>query len=205
MYPYSTNLVPELQYYFSKFIIESSINRNSISYPTEIEEYVLGVNKSFIRLLFDDFYPYEEYKHLYKCLDLISCPDSLRTRLSIFANSAKYYVCDVSDSTSSESIDFFNLIHDDHTMLNKLLHYRMDSTSVIIYDIVITDLHSNLSKLIYIYLDLKINNNYSLYDNTTIFSDPHSPLESAYECYVADEIFKVISMKESIERQHLAI
>ena len=345
MFPYSTNLIPELQYYFSKFIIESSVNKNLILYPTTIEEYLLGENKSFIRMLFDDYYDHNTYRYLYRKLDYMAWPESLRPRLSIFQNSLSYYACDFgitppdsgtgnnsgtdncgccncdcdlennhytgsctqynpdliscpfqgicrrtisnmtgcpnlsefgtcpeyehnlqnhcpvydpryimecndsgrcpdsircpnsgmicnfytsgwinphscfirstslvqtcdngscypTDSTSVFTLNFFDLKFDDFRLLNELLIYRTDSTAASIADIVYSDLTTNLSKLIYIYLDLKLNENYFLYDDLTLISSSDNPLESTYECYVADEIFKFISNKEVIQRQH---
>ena len=347
MLQFSTKLILELQYYFRKMIIGSSLNQNNIPYPAQIEEYTLKENKSFIRMLFDDNYPWSTYRYLYRRVELISLPDFIRTRLAIFPHSGAAYVCDFDiipdydlnsncptnlegschcnhphnpysghctaynpeliecpfqgtcrecdsnntgcptfiecstchvcppdncptydpryimecadsgrcpdsircpnsgmicayylsgcinpdscfvrdsglvqtydngnccpcDSTADFNYNFFCLKTDDFTMLNKLLQYRQDSSSTTIVDIVYSDLETCLSRLIYIYLDLKLNENYSLYDNLELISGPECCEECGccnlcllypYETYVGEEIFKFISGREAIPHQ----
>ena len=60
-------------------------------------------------------------------------------------------------------------------------------------DVEYTDLTTVLSKLIYIYLDFKINDNYSLFDNITPISSSNEVLESFYESFLVELIFNHIS------------
>jgi len=57
------------------------------------------------------------------------------------------------------------------------------------YDI----LSTNLSKLIFTYLDFKINQRYSRYNDRTLIASDSSVIELCYETYVLDEIFSFIS------------
>ena len=196
----STNLVPELQYWFNYFIINSEINKNQISIPTTLDEVYLP-QKSFIELLFNDSYNDNEYSYYYEeDTNKYSWPYIIKTRMGIYPSSAKYYTL-----SNSITTNLFSLQEHDITLLDSLLAYRLDSTSVsIITDTTSVELisnvlyanynnlNTNLSKLIFLYLDLKINENYSNYNNENLVSEG-SLLESIYETYVLDEMFKLVS------------
>jgi len=70
----------------------------------------------------------------------------------------------------------------------------IDTTAGIVLKVRYDILGTKLSKLIYLYLDLKIYNNYSHYDNNLIVSSGRL-LESCYEVYVLDQIYKIISVR----------
>ena len=63
------------------------------------------------------------------------------------------------------------------------------SLSCVIY----TNLTTNLSKLIYIYLKFKLTNDYTLFDNTIPLSDDNNVLENFYESFIVDTIFTYLS------------
>jgi len=188
----STNLVPELQYYFNNFVKNSALNKNLTSFPSSLNILYLDENKSFIRLLFDENYSHTTYRYLYRLGNESEIPTPINIRLKLYPSSGRYYLCD-NDSTAICNINLFSLENDDLNMLDKLLDYRMDSTSCDISYITYINLNTNLSKLIFLYLDLKINNNYSNYDNENLVSETTRPLEVLYENIVVEEIYKYIS------------
>ena len=118
---------------------------------------------------------------------------------------SRYLVIDESEGTN-----VFNLQQDDLTLLDALLQFRTDSTSVTIIDSAITLLDSTtnilyatygnlstyLSKLIFLYLDLEINSNFSNYDNTSLVSNG-DPLTTLYEFYLIDKYFEFMTLRES--------
>lgn len=196
----STIVIPELEYWFYNFLLTTYLNVHQISYPATFQNDIyLGQKNSFIRLLFDDNWPTDlsNYNYLYRYVDEKGLwPSVIRDRLCIY-RSAKYYEIDDTQSDSSEN--FFNLKEDDLLMLDKLVDFRteildstasMDSTSSI--EIYYTDLTTNLSKLIHVFLDLKLNGNYSNFDFENIMSGD-SLLEACYEIYVLEHIFRYIS------------
>jgi hypothetical protein len=193
----STNLVPDIQYWFEKFVKNSIMNKNLSPFPSTISSTYLLENKSFIRLLFDDAWPntITDYSYMFEQLtNTLSIPNDFRTRLMVYPITGKYY--QISDSTSVVLYNIFNLQPDDFTLLDKLLEYRLDSTSVItISDITYDDLTTVLSQLIYLYLDLKINENYTNFDNVTPLSGSTTLLDNCYEMYVCEELFNFISSK----------
>ena len=200
----STMLVLELQYWFNYFVINSEINKNQVPIPTTLDEVYLP-QKSFIELLFNDSYNDSEYYYYYtEETNKYSWPYVVKTRLNLYPASAKYYT--LSDSATT---NLFNLQQHDIILLNALLAYRLDSTAVsIITDTTAvgfvsnilyanySNLNTNLSKLIFLYLDLKINENYSNYNNENLVSEGNL-LESVYETYVLDEMFKLVSNRST--------
>lgn len=193
----STKLVPEIQYYFSQFIKGSTLNENLTLFPEEMNILYLYDNKSFIRLLFDETFSNNEYKYLYRKTLRTEWPESVSIRLSLFPSSGEYYLC---DSTSCD-INLFNLEEDDFTMLNILLTYRLTPLFANIQNISYNDLSTNLSKLIYIYLDLKLNNSIIHYDDLNLISNSNSVLEIIYENYIIEEVFKYLQSKQIIQPQ----
>lgn len=192
----STILVPELQYYSNNLLMTDTLNKYSVLSPVTISTSYFNQG-SFIQLLFDDNWPLSLKTYNYKFKEITqksSWPNIVLNRLSIYPVSSKYYMC---DSTTNADINLFNLEEDDLSMINKLIEYRLDMTSVTIIDINFCDLNTNLSKLIYIYLDFKLN--YSIYnfDNTTLISDIQSVLENFYELYIIKTMFESIADKGS--------
>ena len=163
----STALVPEFQYYLYNFVINSIVNRYEIPAPVPVDETFL-TGGTVVELLCNETFSYDSYTYLYKNEDRRQCwPTITRQRLMIYPSS-KYYIPD------SAGDNIFDLKAHDFILLDALLQYRHDSTSLTIIDStsvnLITDstagtailyanfesLNTPLSQLIYLYLDLKI-------------------------------------------------
>jgi hypothetical protein len=205
----STNLVPELQSWFYRFVMTSYLNKSETPVPTTIDAVYLP-QKSFIELLFNKNYQHHEYKYLYASdTNKYGWPYVVRNRLMVYPASARYY------TLNDHGTNFFNLQHDDFVLLDSLLVYRTDTTSTIhltIHDLTIlhplayfdstsnilyanfNDLNTNLSKLIFLYLDLKLYNHYLNYDTTTLISE--TLLESLFEAYVIEEMYDYMTNTE---------
>lgn len=200
----SAVLVPELQHYFYEFVVSSAVNKYRVPAPVDIAT-VYMPQRSFIELLFNENYSYDSYEYRYTEADsLLTIPTVALNRISLYPGAGKYLELDAAGSNS------FSLQQHDFEMLNALLGYRQDSTGVTIVDatsivsydstsMVLTAdydyLNTNLSKLIYLYLDLKIRENTSRYDNSTLIADSSELLETCYETLVLDEFFKFISSR----------
>jgi hypothetical protein len=199
----SNNLVLELQYYFNKILLVSNLNLTSIPKPIKFPDSYMLDSNSFIRLLLDDTWPSDSTSFVYLYREETNkslWPSFILNRLMLYPNSSKYYTPNEYDENC---INFFNLQFDDFLLLDKLLLYRtnpfyQDSTSGLIIDVDYQTLSTNLSKMIYLYLDLKINNNVSLYDDTTLLSTPNNLLENIYETYLVENMFTYIQTKEII-------
>jgi hypothetical protein len=207
--PFSTSLVNELQHWFSKAVIYRNLNKDKIPYPVQIPTVYLKP-KSFIQLLFDESYPFTEYDYFFQDIEAKSkWPSVVRERITIYASAKMYEICD-----STNALNLFFLQADDLTLLNALLAYRIDptrltlvdSTSVILVDSTATitlyasldALSTNLSKLIWVYLKLKIDEDTSVYDTTTLISQPFEVLQSCYEAFVIELYFDFVAAREVI-------
>jgi len=195
----SATVVPELQHYFYDVVTGPicKINKWRVPSPVDINELFLKPN-SFIEMLFNDNYSGTSYEYRYRNeTNLLCWPPCVLRRIKVYTGAAKYLVLD------SEGNNVFNLQPDDFTLLDALLQYRIDSTSVTIVDttgVAIFDSTSNilyarygnlsteLSQMIYLYLDLKIYERYQSYNNLNLVSSG-GVLQSCYEQYLIDQYF----------------
>lgn len=195
MIPTNSKIVPDLLFYANKYVMESVANKYKIPFPPTFDISYLASNRSFIRLLFDEAWPvtYTSYRYLFRletCMN--DAASTIKSRMMLYPELSGFYICD-SDSTAVCFLNIFNLQDDDTMMLDKLLQYRLDATSVNIISINYNSLSTVLSKLIYIYLNFKINRDYSLFDTDQPLSNSSMILENFYESYLVDLIFSYIS------------
>jgi hypothetical protein len=200
----STIVVPELQIQARNFIMDSVVNKYNIQFPPELPTNCF-LPGSFITMLFDETYQLDYYKYLYaEVEDKMSWPLIVTRRLNIYPVSAKYM------TINDDGRNLFNLQADDFTMLDALLAYRQDSTGVVLIDttgvslvtdatsgltIISTSLNSlstELSKLIFVYLDLEINKSIDNYRGAIPISTTN-PLETIYELFIIDKYFDFVS------------
>jgi hypothetical protein len=189
-------VVPDLLYYTAKYVMDSTANKYKIPFPATFDLESLVENKSFIRLMFDEAWDgtaVTSYRYLYRLEDCKNtAAETTKRRMAVHYETPYFYICD-SDSTAVCNINVFDLQSDDLFMLDQLLRYRMDSTSVNIFLIDYNSLNTSLSKLIYHYLNFKIRHDYTLFDTTTPIANSASVLENFYESFIIDIIFIYIS------------
>jgi hypothetical protein len=212
----STIVVPELQLWANRFVMGSSVNKYEVPYPVYdlTHCYLPG---SFISMLFDDTYCLDHYHYLYADKeDRLSWPWVVRQRLLIYPRSARYMTI---DPVNGENL--FLLQQDDFTMLDALLALRMatcdsttcDSTALILIDdstapvsfdstsgVIVASLatlNTELSKLIFLFLDLCINNNVDNYCSSDVPISTSHALQTLYELYVMDKYFEIVSARRT--------
>lgn len=135
-------------------------------------------------------YQYTSFRYKFRTLDdKYSWDSAIRRRSRVYNSTTRYYKCDRNDNSV---INIFHLKSDDLLLIRKILEYKQTGTTDI-SGIVFNNLTTNLSKLIYLYLDLKLNNNYSLYNNNVLISDATSILECMFEYYLIQEMFRQVS------------
>lgn len=201
----STQLIAELQSHFYTFVTNSTVNKYKVPFPPYIDEIFLRP-KSFIHLLFQEDYNHDTYYYHFN-LDTNhrgAWPRVIRDRIMVYSQSAQYLVCDTT------GMNVFNIKQHDVVLLDALLKYRQDSTAVIIVDSTnvhfveaipqstlyanFNSLNTTLSKLIFLYLDLKINENFENYNDLNPISI-NTLLESMFEMYVIDEYFNYFTQR----------
>jgi hypothetical protein len=192
MVPEQPRLIPELQFYAESFMRKAKLNINQPDIPVTIDRAFLGIDNSFIRLLFDEEWPmlYDHYTFLFTPVNRNYLPQDILMRLMLYPTTGTCLLC-TSDSTGG---NVFNLQEDDYTMLDELLKYKLtDSTSEYHLTIDYDSLTTDLSKLIYIYLDIKVNHSYQYYREGNPISKLGDILTNVYEVFVGEFIFEYIS------------
>lgn len=203
----SFSLIPELQHWFNNFVINSKINKQRVPPPVDIPELYLGSN-SFIELLFNDNYSELSYEYRYKSeSNAFSIPRVVFNRMQVYPGSSQYLRLDPNGD------DIFNLQLDDFALLDALIAYRIDSTALSIIDSTSVDficdatanvcvlfasldsLDTELSKMIYLYLILKLYGRFEEYNNESLISSG-GLLESCYEAYLVDQYFCFMTERE---------
>jgi len=207
----STNLIGEFQHYYNNFLKSSKLNKYVIPLPIDIPELHFLYKNSFIKLLFSEVWNPNDTSYRFFWMDnpsKVSWPTMVKTRLGIYPQSGKYFEL-TTDPSSGDN--FFFLDNDDVILLDALLSFRLGNT-ITIYDDISTSfdsntnvliasfnyLQTNLSKMILIYLKLKVYDDYSDYDNDNIISDPNNTLELAYESYLTEQIFNYVSAEPGL-------
>jgi hypothetical protein len=187
----SYRYIPELDNYFQSYwISRGEITIDNISIPEVAQAIPTG---SFLELLFCQIFDSTTYTYLFSETTTTSFAKDVRERLQVSHSTITSYIS--TDSTSGENI--FSLVSDDLTMLNKLLEYRKGN-SPLLTNIDYDDLSTNLSKLIYTYLDLVINNNYSILNTSSKLSTEGNLLENLFEEYVVNESYKTMKNWSSL-------
>ncbi len=192
----SYSLVAELQHWFNHFVINSKINKYRVPPPVDIPELYLGEN-SFIDMLFNNSYAQNSYEYKYIAeQDPLSVPRVAATRLQVYPGSSQYLKLD------SDGSNIFDLQADDFATLDALLAYRNDATSLTVVDSIsvsfdstaiilyatLDNLSTELSKMIYLYLVLKLYDRFEEY-NTEILISTGGLLQTCYESYLVDQYF----------------
>ena len=185
------------------------MNKYRVPPPVDIPDVYLGQN-SFINMLFNDEYNLNNYEYLYNEETNPFCiPRIAFKRLQVYPGSSKYLIL---DSTNGSNV--FDLQQDDFTMLDALLVYRNDSTALTIVDSTSVNLISDatsgiyilnasynyitteLARMIYLYLILKVQNRYEEYNNNSVISTG-GLLETCYESYLIDQYFCFMMLRNS--------
>lgn len=190
----SYRYIPELDFYFRSYWSErGEITIDNISIPvidSENQELPTG---SFLQLLFSQTFDSTTYTYLFVETEITDLSKTLKERLKTSGSTIEVYMS--TDSEDEENI--FSLESDDFTLLSKLLDYRLGKTPSL-SSIVYNNLSTTLSKLIYIYLDLVLNQNYSRLNDSSVYSEEGNTLESLFEIYVVNESYKIIKNWTSI-------
>ena len=184
----SYRYIPEIDFYFESYwSSRGEITIDNINIPIiDLENQKLSTG-SFLQLLFSQTFDSTSYTYLFIETEISDLSKSLKERLKTSGSTIEVFMS--TDSTSEENV--FSLESDDLVLLSKLLEYRRGK-SPNISGINYNNLNTNLSKLIYIYLDLMLNQNYSALNDNSIISSEDNTLESLFELYVINESYKIM-------------
>ncbi len=187
--------LPELNYWCNLRKFEGPINEFNYDFPVALSD-KWSTENSVIDLLFNDGFDSTSYIIVFKEIDFSSLGDAaLNNRLSTHISSDLHIF--VSENAKYESLysndnDASNILEitpEEESLLDLLLVFRRTNT-VDITSIIYEDLNSSLSKLIYLYLYLKTNKNYDLFNMVLPVANEDRFLELIYEKYVLDAYFR---------------
>jgi hypothetical protein len=194
----SKKVSAQLLYSFSKFLEREILQIYEVNRVDGISTSELDLT-CFVEVLFceaitdstsSEPYEYPGFRYKFRTIDDPYLWDGFtRRRSRVYNSTTRYYKC---DKDKKSIVNIFRLKSDDLLLIRKLLEYKQTG-STDISGIIYGNLTTNLSKLIYLYLDLKVNNDYSLYNNNILISDATSILESMFEYYLIQEMFRQVS------------
>jgi hypothetical protein len=193
---------PELEYYFSKYWeTERGIFIDDISIP--ILETIELSNDSVFALLFNNGFDNNYYINTCKYADLnIYFSKPIKERLKIKYDDIYPYISDSTGETvfitSDDELTFF---------LDLLLQYRLYGDVTFTSETVEYDnIENNLCKLIFIYLDAMVNDNYNILLTSTLpITSQNDIVSNLFEIYVINEIYKKIKNSEYIENNEVIV
>ena len=219
----SYTVVPELQHWYNMFLVDRAIvGKYRIPPPVDIAELYMPSN-SFIEMLFNDNYCQTTYEYRYlEETNSFCIPRNVFDRMQIYPGSSQYVnlnplgvnlfalqtddfalldalldyrrlTCDTTADLvcGVDATESFSLLVVDSTNVS----FTCDATAgICILEASLGSLSTNLSQLIYLYLDLKVNGDFSKYNNNSLISNC-GLVESCYESYLIDEYYKCMSSR----------
>jgi len=219
----SYTVVPELQHWYYKFLVSKAIvTKDLIPPPVDIPELYMPSN-SFIEMLFNDNYCEPSYEYRYcQETNVLCIPRVAYNRMIVYPGSSQYvnlnpkgdniFLLKTHDFILLDALLEYRLLTCDSTSIQTACEVDTTSFSLVVVDSTnvsficdsttgicilqasLDSLNTELSKLIYLYLDLKVNGNTSKYNNSNLISTG-CLLESCYESYLIDQYYKCMSSK----------
>ncbi len=194
----SKEFIPDIQYFGSNLFLKSLVGKDIL--PFSLISKNLVDSLSFINLCTNSEFNGSEYLYKYSLQPKSLYPLELKNRLFL-SPIVEYY------SLSESGENFFNLQEVDIELLNAMLYYRLSNNIQLVEGVTnkfesgtltatFDSLSTRISKLIFLYLDMKVNQNLENYNNLDLISDEDSLLECILEFYVIDEFFNNESAKE---------
>ena len=188
--------LPELNYHFNNYWInnKSIIPSQDIKLPANINFPISTIRDNcFIDLLFNNGYNYTIYNYLFVEVYPENLGKPIYDRLFLYKKNEM--VCYITSLDTTTGNNIFNIVNEDVILLDKLLEYRTNIiTPPTLTGIDYNTLTSKLAKLIFIYLNLVLNDNFSLLNNiTAITVNTDSVLLKLFELYVLNESEKIMS------------
>lgn len=200
MSEYQYYYIPELNYYFSNYWKNNKeIEFQYVNLSEDETKDIFYNDNSFINMLFNNNFLSDStnlyYDYMFKEVDLNIVDKSSYRRIK---NTKKFISVYRTDTTGT--FDIYNLedsTSDNKILLDELFNYRTGNT-VDLNSITYDDLDYNLAKLIYIYLDLMVNGNYTRLDTIDIISNEDSIIDNMFELYLLNESHKLLRLRKDL-------
>lgn len=181
------NYFPQLEYAFHNYWqTYGEITTTNLILPyCEVD--TSGHPKSVFDLLFNNVYAEDSYQYKFNLVENTFLPKRIKERLNYSYNHISIYLSSI-DSTALNVMSFTT---ENITMFDLLLQYRKGETPDL-SSVTYSSLDSILSKLIYAYLVLMVNNNVDYMNSETSIAEEGNLLQILYELYVVNEVHRVV-------------
>ena len=182
---------PELNYFYYKYKTEINdiVAEDVFLCQPNFGHYLTINEKSLFALLFSNAFSQSEYHYLFSVISSNNLDIASRERIRSSRHTITCYV--TSDDDNAENL--LSISDETITMLDLLLNYRLN-LSVDLSSIIYANLENILSKLIYIYLDLMLNNHYNNIINILqpLVNSSNDIIIKLYCTYIINESYKKI-------------
>jgi hypothetical protein len=182
-YKYFPELEREFNTYWSN---RGELTVDQLKLPARVSNSQLLNNDSVFGLLFNDDFSNESYKYKFTVINTNSLEAPIRDRVYSTGSIISTYL----STGDMAGMNIFQFSESDINMFDCLLEYRNDNEPDLTgFDYISL---STISKLIYIYLTMKISRNFTYLMYDQIISYESNILENLYEIYVVNESYKTI-------------
>jgi hypothetical protein len=162
------------------------ITVDHVSLPETSSEFD-STNGNMFELLFSQVYDYNDSVFGFTEVAITTMNRMIQDRLMIKRFKPKCYISD------PEGANLENLTAEELAMMDLLLLYR-ETEGTDLTNVSYGELESKLSKLIYIYLDVMVNNEYRSIDLLDALVSTDRIIENMFEIYVVNECHKKLKL-----------
>lgn len=178
--------IPDIDYWFAKYWGErGELTTVHIPVPEILSDLPPSAKGSFIQLLFSETFPFDVYFYKFKSVSITTFPKRIQERIRRKHNLDSYYF-----ASSEGTIDLYQLNEQTLYMLDMLYNYRQGETFTLNGSGIVYGDLTRLGKLIYIYLEVMLDDNYEKLAYPELLPSGNELLENLFEFYVLNEAHK---------------
>lgn len=185
--------LPELDYAFNDYWTDrGDVTITHVNLPV-LSRDDLNTGTSIFHLLFNNNFTEEDYNIYFSEVSLTSLPKNIIDRICSRTPNTKCY-----QSTSDETkTNLFHFTEEEISMFDVLLEYRTTGECDI-SNIDYENLTSFLSKLVFLYLDIVVNENFISVDTLISIGSTEDMLHAMFFLYVINETHKLLKSAEIV-------
>lgn len=149
---------------------------------------------NIFNMLFDNNYSYPDYSYMFQKISVTNLPQNIVSRVMVKGSMVTCYRVCVNE-LGDELKNVLNITGTDVVLLDHLLSYRYTGTADI-SGIEFEELDTELSELIYIYLDVYVNKNFKRIPDLNGVEETNKTLTELYRFYVINECHKLLKISD---------
>lgn len=215
---------PELNVWAKRIVDSSVVSKSYSNISVPLDETLWLKSFTFIDLLFNYTFKSPDFTIFYKIIDFFDSNDkNIKNRLIVVRGKTAMYVADeytprsntittndpysealVPNPINSMSVNVFDITYGELYML-KLLREHKNGNAINLSNIIYNNLGSSFSKLIYLYLNVEINNDYSLYNDMSLVNSNDRLIVNLYEKFIIEHYYRRVkySFASTLNKDYL--